>query len=197
MILICYDFLDTERLTMGENKRKYLWVVYFRIIRIQLPIEYREDDKSEPRLKSIKIDNVEHINDINDEISWWLQESLIDQYLAGLLTMENNIISNFILWRFIIPSGKSFSCWESSSTLALSRSVAAYSPSTWLIWSYPNHSQFKVAAPPFGTSSIVRRSPWSGPSSPFLIMSTLKFRNLLLQLRPGNGFTVNDDLPQI
>jgi len=35
---------------------------------IRPAIEYKEDNKSEPRFKAIKIDNVEHINDINDEI---------------------------------------------------------------------------------------------------------------------------------
>lgn len=35
---------------------------------IKPAIEYREDDSSEPRFKAIKIDNVEHVNDINDEI---------------------------------------------------------------------------------------------------------------------------------
>jgi nucleoside 2-deoxyribosyltransferase len=35
---------------------------------IKPAIKYREDDSSEPRFKAIKIDNVEHVNDINDEI---------------------------------------------------------------------------------------------------------------------------------
>lgn len=35
---------------------------------IKPAIEHREDESLEPRFKSIRIDNVEHINDINDEI---------------------------------------------------------------------------------------------------------------------------------